>query len=91
MKPCDCLDWRENIDKVNGPIVLQSIRAGRDLYTGKPFVYCPWCGRCLLEQNECRHPRIERRTEDGLYQCHECFALMQLQPRATESEEAKHG
>lgn len=43
-----CADWLVQIEKVNGPIVLQSIRAGRDLYKetgGKPFKYCPWCGK----------------------------------------------
>lgn len=43
-----CEDWPEQIKKVNGPIVLQSIGAGRDLYKetgGKPFRYCPWCGK----------------------------------------------
>lgn len=73
MKPCSCLDYRENIDKLVGPAFSPK--------PWKPLGYCPWCGACLLEQSECKHPRIERRTEDGLYQCHECFALMQLQPR----------
>jgi hypothetical protein len=40
-----CPDWPVQIEKVNGPIVLQSLRAGRDLYDGIPFRYCPWCGR----------------------------------------------
>lgn len=32
-----CADWPVQIEKVNGPIVLQSLRAGRDLYDGIPF------------------------------------------------------
>lgn len=48
---CDCPDWGEQIQKINGPIVLASIRAGKDLYDGKPFVFCPWCGDRL--------PRLE--------------------------------
>lgn len=40
-----CADWTPGITKLNGPIVLQSIRAGKDLYTGKPFLFCPWCGQ----------------------------------------------
>lgn len=49
--PDCCSDWPVQIEKVNGPIVLQNIRAGRDLYKetgGKPFRYCPWCGKKKL-------------------------------------------
>jgi hypothetical protein len=58
--------------------MLQSIRAGRDLYDGKPFGYCPWCGTCLLEASECKHPRLDRCDNEGMYQCHECYALLSL-------------
>jgi len=44
---CNCKDWEENIDILNGPTVLQSIRTGSKGYTGKVFVYCPWCGKEL--------------------------------------------
>ena len=50
MKKYCCDDWDENILKVEGPIILQSVMAGRDLYTGKPFTHCPWCGLELTEQ-----------------------------------------
>ena len=43
---CCCSDWRENIDRVNGPIVLAQVRSGH-AWTGKPFNYCPWCGNLL--------------------------------------------
>jgi hypothetical protein len=43
----ECADWGANIEKVNGTIILQSLRAGRDLYDGKPFTQCPWCGGSL--------------------------------------------
>jgi hypothetical protein len=39
-----CEPWRVTLPKINGPIVLQSVRAGRDLYDGAPFEFCPWCG-----------------------------------------------
>ena len=48
---CICADWEPEIAKVNGPIVLQSLRAGRDLYTGKPFRFCPWCGLSLTAKD----------------------------------------
>jgi len=44
MKKYCCNEWDKNIEKVNGPIVLQSILAGRDIYDGMPFKFCPWCG-----------------------------------------------
>jgi hypothetical protein len=47
---CVCKDWEETMPKLNGPIVLASIRAGNPkLYTGTPFRFCPWCGANLAE------------------------------------------
>lgn len=46
---CTCDGWKVNEPKVNGPIILQSIRAGRDLYDGDPFRFCPWCGKELVD------------------------------------------
>ena len=43
-----CKDWEENLPKINAPIELQFIRTGVQ-YTGKPFVYCPWCGIARTE------------------------------------------
>lgn len=40
-----CQEWVENIDKINDPIILQSLRNPGYVYNGKPFVYCPWCGK----------------------------------------------
>jgi len=42
---CACVDWPVQIELINAPIILQSLRAGKDLYTGVPFRYCPWCGK----------------------------------------------
>ena len=45
---CDCQDWKSNIDKVNGPILLQVARNPEQSgYDGKLFAYCPWCGKKL--------------------------------------------
>jgi len=44
---CTCSDWRENIEAINGPIVLQQIRSGLHEWRGNPFEYCPWCGSIL--------------------------------------------
>jgi hypothetical protein len=40
-----CDDWKPNVDKINSFITTACARAGKyDLYDGKPFVFCPWCG-----------------------------------------------
>lgn len=57
---CDCQDWRENIDRVEMPIVLQAIRTSTAGYDGKQFVYCPWCGRGLRESKEADAPFVSR-------------------------------
>ncbi len=45
-EPKVCCDYyQEGLDKLNAPIILASVRAGYNLYDGKPFVYCPWCGK----------------------------------------------
>lgn len=50
---CNCKDWKANIDILNGPIVLQAIRMGGGGYSGKPFEYCPWCGKELTTERVC--------------------------------------
>lgn len=41
-----CADWLAQIEKVNGPIVLQALRSGNpNQFDGIPFRYCPWCGK----------------------------------------------
>jgi len=41
---CDCKDWKENIEIVNGPLLLQLARNPQlKGYIGKIFKYCPWC------------------------------------------------
>ncbi len=45
---CSCADWHETMPKLNGPIILASVRAGNPrLYDGTPFRFCPWCGERL--------------------------------------------
>lgn len=46
--PC-CADWAPQTELINGPIILQSIRSGGLYqYAGKPFVFCPWCGKHIV-------------------------------------------
>ena len=46
---CNCQDWKENIDELNGPLLLQHARNPQldNDYKGKVFIYCPWCGAIL--------------------------------------------
>ncbi|CAB4187669.1 hypothetical protein UFOVP1155_51 [uncultured Caudovirales phage] len=39
-----CADWESGIRAIDEIIILHSLRAGKDLYTGKQFSFCPWCG-----------------------------------------------
>ncbi len=48
---CDCKDWKENIDKLNSGAALQYAH-GEKGYSGKIFIYCPWCRRELVEEND---------------------------------------
>lgn len=43
-KDC-CLEWKPNLEKINGYIIHHFARTGEDNYSGKPFKYCPWCGK----------------------------------------------
>jgi len=50
-KPMDCCDYYQTgLDKINNIIALQVVRTGKQVYDGKPFVYCPWCGKKTLKQ-----------------------------------------
>jgi len=41
-----CCDYYQTgLDKINNIIALQVVRTGKQVYDGKPFVYCPWCGK----------------------------------------------
>ena len=56
--PCNCKDWKPNIEIINGIIDMQTHMAwgNKDGYQGKPFVYCPWCGSKLtVEVPEITH------------------------------------
>ncbi len=49
---CPCVEWQIGMPKINGPIILASIRAGNPkLYDGVPFRFCPWCGLRLPLQH----------------------------------------
>jgi hypothetical protein len=47
---CNCDDYKENLEKINNKILFCYTHG--ILYDGKQFVYCPWCGKRLKEDNE---------------------------------------
>lgn len=56
---CLCQDFETQVEIVNGPIVLQTIRSGGAYkYPGKPFKFCPWCGDELFDL--ATNPKVER-------------------------------
>lgn len=53
MRTCTCKDWEPGIEKINAYIGLQFARSGgATQYTGKPFEYCPWCGKKLIDDED---------------------------------------
>jgi len=48
-KSCDCKDWIENELIINAPYRLYLSAVGE--YMGKKFIFCPWCGSKLKEEN----------------------------------------
>jgi len=56
---CNCNDWEGNMEKINGFIVFGFTHQMK--YTGKPFVFCPWCSKKLQEEKE-------ERLEDKIIQ-----------------------
>lgn len=57
---CTCRDWKENIDKVNAGFTMLHIH-GQGGYNGKLFVYCPWCGEILEDENK---QKVEEPEQD---------------------------
>jgi len=50
---CICDDWIEGMEQI---ISLQEFGYLHDVYyTGKPFIFCPWCGELLLVEGSMRH------------------------------------
>lgn len=46
---CECEGWRQNIEKLNAPLLRESARSGGAVqYDGAPFRFCPWCGTPLV-------------------------------------------
>lgn len=46
---CTCADWVPGVAKINAYIDMGRIHSMGE-YSGKPFMYCPWCGKLLTEE-----------------------------------------
>jgi len=47
---CNCNNWKNNMRLIDNAISVAIIHHWK--YTGKPFVYCPWCGNPLVEEGK---------------------------------------
>jgi hypothetical protein len=47
MSAC-CQDYIENIKILDGAFLLAWVHGAKNGYTGKQFVYCPWCSLKLI-------------------------------------------
>ena len=65
---CKCKDWLPNIQKINAPIVLQTLRSGGNyVFDGEPWSFCPWCGEELVDEqkpDETNAGAVPRRGSD---------------------------
>jgi hypothetical protein len=51
---CECKGWKESVPQIEDAQVL-AWKQGRE-YTGEKFLFCPWCGKTLNNQ-EGQHAR----------------------------------
>ena len=49
---CACKNWQENEPIINAPYGLHLSVVGE--YSGKKFVFCPWCGERLATEQRGR-------------------------------------
>jgi len=44
LKPCTCKDWKVAVPQIQTAQLVNDNHHGKP-YTGKQFIYCPWCGK----------------------------------------------
>ena len=65
-KRCYCKEWLPNIEKINGPIIMQTLRSGGNyVFNGEPFHFCPWCGKELVDKEMPDKPNPGVHPSDG--------------------------
>ena len=60
---CDCKDWEYGMTQLDGFIMFGFTHGYK--YAGKPFVYCPWCGKQIKDTPPPPSPEEEARTDDS--------------------------
>ena len=58
---CQCKDEKINMPKINAGFELSFIHSFQG-YTGKTFIYCPWCSKKLKETTNAKE---EKRVSRG--------------------------
>lgn len=48
LKPCDCVEYQEGMPQIIGAQCLANNHGMK--YTGRIFLYCPWCGKKREEE-----------------------------------------
>ena len=49
---CDCKDFKESFQQIIDAQIFCATRSYLKEYTGARFIYCPWCGKKLIEEIE---------------------------------------
>ena len=47
---CNCEDWKPGTEQLNSALQMADIHGIQ--YRIKHFIYCPWCGRRVLDVGE---------------------------------------
>ena len=50
MLDCTCDDWKRNVPYINTAL-FQLANHGANPYSGKPFMFCPWCATRILRDD----------------------------------------
>ena len=57
---CDCKDWQHGMTQLDGFIMFGFTHGYK--YAGRPFVYCPWCGKQIKDADP---PPPEKNTNQA--------------------------
>lgn len=50
---CTCMDWK-HVKQIDAAIQMSALHSWGDPrgYTGKPWKFCPWCGKRLVKNRK---------------------------------------
>lgn len=49
---CTCGSWKENIEHITRPLLIEQVRNPKFKPKILPFEFCPWCSEVLQEEEE---------------------------------------